>query len=1095
MAHAKKRIGLILASIHTGSSLNVWPCFVKNALLENASLFIFPGGRLNAWQDSENLRNPVYSLVNRENLDGFISWSSTIRYRESAEEFEDFHHRFDPLPFVTMAYKIPCHPCVEFDAYNGMKSLVSHFISVHGGSKIAFLRGPDFHRSAVSRYNGYHDALAEAGLQAVSSSSLVSDPFNWDNGDAAAAQLFEERGLVPGRDFDTLIGASDMMVFSAVNYFANQGYHIPRDYHVGGFNNSGESKLLECPLSTVRMPYTELSSESFRIMLNLLGRKTKKIDDVLLRSELIIRESCGCTGFHLETSGRNLRNHWGEETDAVARLLRMTEEYLKLNAADLNAQTLPVIHALLSGREERFVQLFEKAAGCFFSSGGEPESLITLIEAAVASGFVPGEKVDQIKSLIYQTLFKIQERLVIHSRYEKEQWNTALNSLKCELLGTRDRNSLIQSLARHLPAIGITTAALMLWEDEKVSLCVGSFSPRGINAGREQRFPSKLLVPSNIKEQYADGIFMVQPLFIENQPLGYFIHNVSIYDGLVFEELRSAVSYALKGIALLEEMVRAKKIAEQAERAKTEFIKALETELYDPLSGVMDRLEDLERKLSPFFGDAEAGECRVQEAASAIGELKALVSSREAEASSLVDLTLARVDELYVQKQLFDLNELLPGIGVFPLLLGDTARLAQCFSLIREEYCGGTSAKMQREGLAISFRSGKKPGNRKKQGLFLAERIFLIHGGEFHAEERECTILFPWTTLTGQEPVRRHICPEDHVLVLSDPVMTVGYFFDLSPVYDIEKAVAMPGRTAFIFWNADTAHAEEFVRISALRRRHEFAALPFLCFGKSLSGKTLIDAVEHTIHVPRKRTVLVIGSPGTTFPAEIFPEQSPSPWEGVGEAIHILSMAHFNETVAEIMPSLIVVNSLSPVAAAAIRRHPLTVTIPIIMLSDRINSPVEVLSLSQYSRLILCHRSVASAPEFISRIKALMAGEEILPPHTGSLVKKTLLYFDQHTESSISRWKLAAAVNVSEDYLTRIFHRELGLSLWDYLNRYRVFFAAGLLLQTNETIQEIAFRTGFQDQAYFCRVFKKIYGSSPGQLRKPSDNTKVGIIQ
>ena len=225
MPHSQRRLGLILASIHAGSSLKVWPCFARLAARENASLFIFPGGRLNARPDSENLRNPVYSLVNPENLDGFISWSSTIRYTEPAEEFEDFHRRFDPLPFVTMAYKIPGHPCVAFDAYNGMKALVSHFIQAHGARKIAFLRGPDFHQSAVDRYQGYCDALQEAGLEA--GLPLVTDPFNWDNGEAAAAQLFEGRALRPGRDFDTLIGASDLMVFQGVNYLSAQGFHMP----------------------------------------------------------------------------------------------------------------------------------------------------------------------------------------------------------------------------------------------------------------------------------------------------------------------------------------------------------------------------------------------------------------------------------------------------------------------------------------------------------------------------------------------------------------------------------------------------------------------------------------------------------------------------------------------------------------------------------------------------------------------------------------------------------------------------------------------------------------------------------------------------
>jgi AraC-like DNA-binding protein len=65
----------------------------------------------------------------------------------------------------------------------------------------------------------------------------------------------------------------------------------------------------------------------------------------------------------------------------------------------------------------------------------------------------------------------------------------------------------------------------------------------------------------------------------------------------------------------------------------------------------------------------------------------------------------------------------------------------------------------------------------------------------------------------------------------------------------------------------------------------------------------------------------------------------------------------------------------------------------------------------------------------------------------------------------------------------------MGMSLWDYLNRLRVFLAAEFLRQTDKTIQDIAWQTGFNDQAYFCRVFKKIYGVSPKQVRK------VGKVQ
>jgi AraC-like DNA-binding protein len=196
-------------------------------------------------------------------------------------------------------------------------------------------------------------------------------------------------------------------------------------------------------------------------------------------------------------------------------------------------------------------------------------------------------------------------------------------------------------------------------------------------------------------------------------------------------------------------------------------------------------------------------------------------------------------------------------------------------------------------------------------------------------------------------------------------------------------------------------------------------------------------------------------------------------------------MAAFHETVMEITPSLIALQGIDPGAAETVRRHPLTMMVPLVMVSDRIDRAGDVLNLCHYARLLICNTMAALSPGFTRRIQALLRGDEMLPPYTGALVKKALLYVNRYAESHISRWKLAESVHVSEDYLTRIFHREMGLSLWEYLNRYRVFLARDRLLQTNDTIQEIALCSGFQNHAYFCRVFKKIYGIPPGQIRNP----------
>ncbi len=69
----------------------------------------------------------------------------------------------------------------------------------------------------------------------------------------------------------------------------------------------------------------------------------------------------------------------------------------------------------------------------------------------------------------------------------------------------------------------------------------------------------------------------------------------------------------------------------------------------------------------------------------------------------------------------------------------------------------------------------------------------------------------------------------------------------------------------------------------------------------------------------------------------------------------------------------------------------------------------------------------------------------------------------------VTRREIANAVGVSEDYLSRVFSRELGLTPWDYLNRYRIIQAKVLLLSTTENIGTISRQVGFKDKAYCNR--------------------------
>ncbi len=107
--------------------------------------------------------------------------------------------------------------------------------------------------------------------------------------------------------------------------------------------------------------------------------------------------------------------------------------------------------------------------------------------------------------------------------------------------------------------------------------------------------------------------------------------------------------------------------------------------------------------------------------------------------------------------------------------------------------------------------------------------------------------------------------------------------------------------------------------------------------------------------------------------------------------------------------------------------------------------------------------------------------------HASELSRGAVAYMAEHYAGSLSRDEISEALRVSPNHLTRVFRRDIGLTPWQYLSHYRVLQAQKLLVGTELSVTEIAERVGFNDPAYFVRVFHKESGQAPLQYRK---NTK-----
>jgi two-component system response regulator YesN len=100
-----------------------------------------------------------------------------------------------------------------------------------------------------------------------------------------------------------------------------------------------------------------------------------------------------------------------------------------------------------------------------------------------------------------------------------------------------------------------------------------------------------------------------------------------------------------------------------------------------------------------------------------------------------------------------------------------------------------------------------------------------------------------------------------------------------------------------------------------------------------------------------------------------------------------------------------------------------------------------------------------------------------------AIVEKTKRFIEDNFREYVTLETAAQAVYLSPVYLSFLFKQVQGINLSDYLTEIRISEARRLLAETSLKTYEVALRSGYQDEKYFCRLFKKRTGLTPTEYR------------
>jgi len=113
--------------------------------------------------------------------------------------------------------------------------------------------------------------------------------FSYQDGYLAATQLIQNK-LLPSAIF----AAGDILAIGAMKALREHGYSVPIDVAITGYNDIDVSNFVSPAITSVTIPVRQMGEESAGMLLKLVNKQPVSRDAVLMSTELVIRESCGC---------------------------------------------------------------------------------------------------------------------------------------------------------------------------------------------------------------------------------------------------------------------------------------------------------------------------------------------------------------------------------------------------------------------------------------------------------------------------------------------------------------------------------------------------------------------------------------------------------------------------------------------------------------------------------------------------------------------------------------------------------------------------------------------------------------------------------
>jgi LacI family transcriptional regulator len=225
----------------------------------------------------------IQELARQALLDGFIV---TPPLADSLELMDEMTRIRVPFVRVSQLHRGRLSPSVAVADRLGAYRMTEYLSSL-GHRDIAFIVGSKNQGASIDRLQGYRDAVAKLALTDEAAWIRQGD-FTFESGRRCMTEL-----LALKKRPTAVFASNDDMAAGALLVAHRQGFEVPADLSIVGFDDIAMSQRLWPPLTTVRQPTKKAAFAATTMLLDSLAAGNSAPSSMELETELVIRQSAG----------------------------------------------------------------------------------------------------------------------------------------------------------------------------------------------------------------------------------------------------------------------------------------------------------------------------------------------------------------------------------------------------------------------------------------------------------------------------------------------------------------------------------------------------------------------------------------------------------------------------------------------------------------------------------------------------------------------------------------------------------------------------------------------------------------------------------